>query len=472
VQAWVNAGVKVAMRVCWLSFAALALVCGSSATAHANGRFPASNAITFDPSAPSRVYLRTTFGLLVSTDDRHAWDWVCERSLGFSGPQDPTIGVFKDGSLAISLFEGLSVSHDRACGFSFVQGALDKKIFVDVSVRKTDGMTGVAISSGYANRNDDAGGPLFSSEVWVTRDGGKTWERRGAALDPTLLLETVDVSPVAPERIFISAIRGSAPDAHGVLLRSDDGGVTFTEREIPLVKKTERAPFIAGLDPKDADTLWVRVLGTVDQGARLLFTRDAGKTWKSALTTAGPMKGFALSDDGSTVFAGGPKDGVWSAARKDVESGRPFVRATLLPVSCLAYRKGELWACSTEASGFIAGVSRDSGRTWETRAHLYELRGPLACPAGSGTAELCRADWPAQRAFIGIERPAASASASADASADASVGDASANASATTAAPKRESRCACAQVGAPTCPTSRLGLFMAGLAALLVRRRR
>ncbi len=461
-------------RACGAAAIAALLLVLAAPSARANGRFPASNAITFDPSEPSRVYLRATFGLLVSSDAGRTWDWICERSHGFSGPEDPTIGVFGDGTVAAALFEGLSVSHDRACSFTFQEGALDKKVFVDVSVRKSDGKTGVAITSGYANRNDDAGNALFSSEVFVTKDAGKTWERRGPPLDPSLLLQTVDVSPVIPDRIFISGIRGSMPDVSGVLLRSDDGGVTFTERPILLAKsaagdgapqRTERAPFIAALDPKDADTLWVRVLGTVDQGARLLFTKDAGKTWKTVLTTTGPMKGFALSDDGETIFAGSPKDGVWAAARSDVMDGKhekPFAKASDLPVACLAFQKGELWACSNEAAGFIGGVSTDLGKTWQARAHLGDLRGPLTCPAGTRTAELCRADWPQQRAIIGIERPAATADA--EAPRDAGAG-----------APKTESRCACNQVGAPmesrwTISRWTMSLLFAAAAALMARR--
>ncbi len=440
------------------------------AKARANGRFPASNAITFDPSDPSRVYLRATFGLLVSSDAGRTWDWVCERSLGFSGPEDPTIGVFADGTVAAALFEGLSVSHDRACSFAFQEGALDKKVFVDVSVRKSDGKTGVAITSGYANRNDDAGNALFSSEVFVTKDAGKTWERRGQPLDPSLLLQTVDVSPVVPDRIFISGIRGSMPDVSGVLLRSDDGGLTFTERAIPLARsaagdlgprRTERAPFIAALDPKDADILWVRVLGTVDQGARLLFTKDAGKTWKTAFTTTGPMKGFALSDDGETIFAGSPKDGVWAATKTDVTNAAretPFVKASDLPVACLAFQKGELWACSNEAAGFIGGVSTDRGKTWQARAHLGDLRGPLTCPAGTRTAELCRADWPQQRAVIGIERPTTTADAG--------------EPSPAVSTPKPESRCACDQAGAPAGKRWSAGLLLLAAAAFVARRRR
>ena len=439
---------------------ALALLLCAEGTSHANGRFPASNAITFDPSDPSRIYLRATFGLLVSTDGGRSWDWVCERSLGFSGPEDPTIGIFGDGSVVVSLFEGLAVSHDRACSFSFVPGTTDKKIFVDVSVVRTNVLTAAAITSGYANKNDAAGNALFSSEVFVSRDYGKNWEKSGPSLDPTLLLQTVDVSPLIPNRIFISATRGSAPNANGVLLRSDDGGLTFTERPIPLTPKVERAPFIAALDPNDGDALWVRTMGTVDQGARLLYTRDLGQTWKNTFQTKGPMKGFALSEDGNTIFAGGPKDGVWSAEKKDAIANGPVLKVNDLAVACLAYRKGELWACSDEANGFTAGISTTQGRSWQPRAHLKDLRGPLACAAGTPTFELCRADWPQQRAFLGIEAP----SVMPDASTPTDAGPRPSQASA--------SRCSCNAVGGSSSGAWRSVVLAAALVSMLRARRR
>ena len=82
-----------------LSVSTAALFAASSLVApdaHANGRFPASNAVFFSPKDPDTQFVRVTFGLLGTRDAGKHWGWVCERAIGFSGLEDPTY----DGVLA------------------------------------------------------------------------------------------------------------------------------------------------------------------------------------------------------------------------------------------------------------------------------------------------------------------------------------------------------------------------------------
>src|SRR3954471_9382622 len=102
-------------------------------TAHANGRFPESNAIFFAPNDPDTVLLRTTFGLVTSHDRGKTWDWVCERSIGLAGVEDPMYSVTPDGTMLSSSFQGLAISHDHACNWAYEGGPLKDLVFIDLT---------------------------------------------------------------------------------------------------------------------------------------------------------------------------------------------------------------------------------------------------------------------------------------------------------------------------------------------------
>jgi photosystem II stability/assembly factor-like uncharacterized protein len=428
----------------------------------ANGRLPASSAFAFDPSTQDTIYMRTTFGMLVSHDGGHAWDWICERTLGFSGPEDPSIGVFSNSTVAITLFEGLAVTTDKACTWNLVPGPLAKQVFIDIAVRKMDTTKAVAITSGYANKTDDAGNALFSSIVFVSTDNGATWAQKGMPIDETLELETIDWSDADPNRMYISAQRGQGATPQGVILESDDGGGTWMEHSVPFIGK-ERASFIAALDPKSADKLYVRTGGSLTDPARLLVTTDAAKTWKAVFSTNGPMFGFALSEDGSKIFAGGSSqnDALYGASTTDFV----FTKRNTIQVQCLAYRAGQLWACSNEFSGFTAGVSMDDGATFESRLHLSDVRGPLSCPPGTPTEQYCTADWPMQEQNLGVGQ-------NGDASAEAGAVDGGGDSGDSTQHKGGGGGCSLDWIATPGAATTGVAGALATLLAFRLRRRK
>lgn len=372
--------------------------------AHANGRFPESNGLVFAPSEPDLVMLRATFGLIVSRDRGKTWDWVCERSVGLAGVEDPMYAVTPDGTMISSTFQGLALSRDKACNWSFAGGALTNLVMIDLTSRPSTPGTVVAFASSYDGQ-DDAGLVFFKSTLFETKDEGKTFAALGPSLDPTLLGETVDVTASDPDRVYVSALRNPGTAATAFLLTSRDHAKTFEENPIALVN-SERAAFIAAVDPTNADRVYVRTSNALDAPSRLIVTDDAGKTFRTIYTGTGPLPGFALSKDGKKVWIGGPREGVRVASTTDYA----FVQKSTVEIGCLTLADDGLWACSNEKSGFVVGRSSDEGATFEAKLHFCDIRGPLACAVGStqhtecvlgGTASNRSPPWPPQKAALG-----------------------------------------------------------------------
>ncbi len=385
-----------------VAVAALGVLVTSASGARANGRFPASSAVVFSPSDDAQIMVRTTFGLLVTRDRGASWGWICERAIGFSGPEDPSYVVTKSGAIVAGLFDGLRVSRDGGCSWSAVK--TDATVFVDVTSR-ADGAV-VALASSY-DRHSDAGS-LYKTQLWISTDDARSFAALGPRFDPALLGETVEVAPGDPSRLYVSAVRGEGTGRMGVLLASADGGRTWSERRSMLLG-AELAPFIAAVDAKRPDRVYVRTSAPPDSPTRLLVSDDAAKTFRTLLVAKGPLLGFALSPDGARVSAGGPDDGLYAGSAEGPELAQ--VSGPKLRVQCLGQSGDVLWACASEASGFIAGTSRSGGASFEARLHLRDIAGPIACAEGSAVAKECASDWLKLRGELGAGDPGTDAGA-------------------------------------------------------------
>jgi uncharacterized membrane protein YgcG len=362
-------------------------ILGAGATARANGRYPVAGLVVPDPTDAARVVVRTTYGI-VSTHDRGAtWGWICERAVGYGlGNEDPMVGITKGSAMLVGVFDGLAVSRDRGCQWDFVAGALTERYAADLSVERGDPSHAIVLVSNATM------GDLFSTKVFESIDDARTWTQAGVDLPAQFLGLTLDAAPSDPRRIYVSG-RYGAPGYEGVIERSDDRGKTWTKLPIPG-SNDMNLPYIAGIDPKNAAVVYVRLYG--DGVDTLLVSKDAGASFTKAFTGAS-LLGFALSPDGATVAVGGDKDGLWTADA----SALAFTQVSTLDVRCLAWNDQGLFACADEGrSGFSVGLSTNGGKTFVPFMKRDNICDVLACGDKTSTAKTCPALWQVTRITI------------------------------------------------------------------------
>ena len=438
---------------------ALALICSTRA-AYANGRFPQAQVIESIPGSDgSTLFLRATFGVLVSRDTGKTWHWICERALGYDGQWDPPIAVTRDGRLWIGLERGL-VSTLDGCTLETTNelaGEQVKDLTTDPKGETVWVLTGA---------------PDRRGAVWrrSSLDAGSKWERMGL-LPEGIHPMTIEVAPSKPSRIYVSGQPYGT--VRGGLFRSDDSGKTFTGEKNELA---HTGPFfIAAVDPKDPNRILLRHLHST--GSTVFVSSDGGKTLKEVLAMDSAMFGFAKSPDGLTYWAasGLAKDGIL----RSTDRGEHFELVSNHGVLCLhAAPNGSLFICENPFTLGAPGiaVSPDQGKTVSTLAGFSDVKGPITCDAGAGpdaAAGLCADAWPETLAsFLPSDAGARRAR---DGGTRGTRNNSRRDAGTQPDAPARKSTCGCTVVGASESSPDRAWLT-AGLLPLALwaraRRRR
>ncbi|HEY8945731.1 MAG TPA: hypothetical protein VIM73_15785, partial [Polyangiaceae bacterium] len=305
--------------------AACLLAAGST---RANGRFPLANRLAIHPNDPSHLLVGATFGLLESRDGGSTFSWGCEAVLGLADQEDPMIVITDSGTAVFATFNGIVTSRD-GCDYR-TPPEFAGEIIPDVAL--SPGVPDQVFAFRTASRS---GG--FDSELLRSDDAGESWQVVGPPLPEYLLPLTVDVSKSDPQRIYLTARLDRSRDYVSVLLRSDDGGLTFSETRIPGTQG-QRFAFIGGVHPEDPDRIYLRVDDNV--GTPVLRSVDGGASFETIFTGTGRLLGFALAGNGETLALGGPSDGIWSGPADALEQ-----RSTLGP-TCLRFHGNVLYACA------------------------------------------------------------------------------------------------------------------------------
>jgi hypothetical protein len=364
-------------------------------SAGANGRFPESNQIIFAPHDPTLIVARTTYAILPSRDNGQTWSYLCEDALGLpqGSSQDPELGIMANGALVAALYSpstGLDLSTNLGCDWSCIGGSLSGQGIADVVVRPD--APDVVLALATARQPADAGGGIVT-QVFESNDDGAHWVAIGAPLDPTVIVQTIDVAASDPHRIYVSATRGFSSSRTASLFVSTDDGAHWTERALAQFDPTtEDSIFIGAVDPADPDRVYIRSSSVLTGGqSRLFLTPDQGQSFQvamhfdvppqSVLAITGEILGFALSPDGSKVYVGTKEAGLFVAKKADMK----FVMTSPVHVQCLATRGRELWACSDAVSGFVVGMSTNDGATFTAKlSSITGLAGTIACAPSAG----------------------------------------------------------------------------------------
>lgn len=354
--------------------AGLGFVLFSTATS-ANGAFPAVSQLVSDPADPDHLVLRSTFGLLVTRDRGQTWDWLCEAGLGYKDVQPP-MAVLAGGVILLGVPNGISRGGTSGCDFALATGP-DAAVFDLARVpAEADGAVAVSLSG-------------TTAQLWRTHDAGLSFIALGDPISG-FIPATVDVAPSDANVIYLSGLLGT----QGSLLRSSDGGISYATFAIPNTTTAHR-PYIAAVDPNDADVVYVRLDG---EPSELEVTRDGGKTFTAPLTTEVPALGLALSPDGQTVIASNSFDGTFRADAATLA----FEKVACQGPSCLSFTDSGLFGCGDQrVDGFVVGESADRGRSFQRVVDLTCIRGPAACGSDTSVGQFCPEAWPPIQAQLG-----------------------------------------------------------------------
>jgi MYXO-CTERM domain-containing protein len=362
-------------------------VCVTPQMAQANGRFPSSSYFVAGPGPESSVLaLRTTFGLMSSYDGGRTWGWTCEEALDAVGMFESSMDIGFDGTIVVGSQRGL-VSSRGNCAWGTPRGAPMNEMADIASDATAQYMVTVARTpTGTMDR------------VLVSNDGGASWTF-GANLG-RFFTQTIEIAPSDPRRVYVS---GFITGAIAVFLRSDDGGMTFRETSRGAAFRSGRDmgndAFISAVDPLNPDGVYVR--SSLGLGTILFRSDDGGTSWRELTRTFDPMVGFALSDDGTTIWVGSSNrtEGIRRSDR-----GGAFRRVTAnVTVRCLRQHGGVLYVCADEvADGYLLGTSIDGGERIDPLLSARGVTGvSSACSSGvTMVGSVCSPLWPAVAAPI------------------------------------------------------------------------
>jgi photosystem II stability/assembly factor-like uncharacterized protein len=359
--------------------AVLALAMGALAgggSAHANGRFPATNSALADLHNPQHLLAQATFGLLTTNDGGGSWRWICEQAIGYSGIYDPHVAFTADGALLVTTVDGLGRSSDGGCTFVQATGLPTDQKTGMLATHSTD--AGIVLAAIEADpMNPGAAGQLFRST-----DGGQSFTP--AALPGSAMpLAGIFFETAKPDRALMVA-----PTATNTpILVTDDAGVNF----LRVAVISEGNLRLVALGTAHEDQLYLARDG--DQPALLtldLDTVDFVRPMVDATqltTTPGRINGVVETPGGTLLVA--TSNGVLHSS----DGGMNWQTLAHPHAECLVPAGDGALACGLNFAyqeGY--GLARiDDTATVTPLLQYLDIAGPVECPVGTPTHDSCGA---------------------------------------------------------------------------------
>lgn len=350
----------------------------------ANGAFPDEFSIHFPAGAPHRILVGANFGLLVTEDDGATWryacePWICEGSSAAVGQYNVAFYQLTADDVILAQSRNVVRSQDDACTWPISSGAISGQVVTDLFADPNDATFVLAILV-----------TATGSSVVPSHDGGKTF------VDPPLyqtneLLTGIEISRTLPRVIYATTVPQSGVGA--TLLRSDDSGMTWNPTPLDIPSGTQ--PLIVAIDPADANTLYLRVVGALSDS--IWITTNAGQNFDTSLSINGQFNAFLRATDGS-LYAGE----LAGVLHVRAPGGTGWTSHVAPHFRCLGQRTGEsrIYACGDMGiDGFSVGYSDDGGATFHRMMSFTDLLGLLTC---SPVSNNCQAHWERIQGVLGI----------------------------------------------------------------------
>jgi hypothetical protein len=321
-----------------------------------------------------RVVIRTTRGLLISTDAGERFRYLCPEALSASDTEPVPMTFTSEGRLLVSTFAE-AIRHGSADFCTFDPGA------PPVAGRRGLHLAGPAAGTGtfYLLTGDSPPTESFFSST----DDGAHWSPLGPAED---IYTRIVIAPSDLARLYRSGVVDD-PDAGypPLIAASSDGGVTWAKHAIPLAPE-ELDARVVGVHPTEPDRVFVRTVArSVGLPERLLMSRAAGADLTPVLT-APDLLAFAGAADG-TLWAGSS-----AGLHRSVDAGEtfaPIASASLIRIACLEVHGDRLFACAIQDNALGVSVSSDGGQTFETFLRFSDVTERLDCPPASQGGARC-----------------------------------------------------------------------------------
>ncbi|MBL0220654.1 MAG: exo-alpha-sialidase [Myxococcales bacterium] len=391
-----------------LVFAAC-LALWAPAAAMANGRAPLTNGIFLRPGDDHSLYVRTTFGLLVSHDDGCTFRWICEKAIGYGGEFDPKYAIATDGAIFATTFTGLRVSRDNGCTWTTATSEKPPgdpgriaDIWIDALDISPTGDVWVATAES-AKPND----------VFRSTDNGVTFTSQGLS-SPVVWWKSIKVAKSDPQRVYVTGYQ-VAGTAQAHLERSTNGGGIWTELPLPTNVLFGSTPIVhvTAVDPADPDHLYLTSLGAnPPAGDRVYRSHDGGTTFTEVAATTDPVRDIIVRSNGTALIAT-INGGTFESAAADgafarlgmVKPNAQDARPPLL--GCLAQKPdGTLVGCGANWQPDYMAVGRASNPlAWQKLFRFVELAGPAECAAGTTSQDMCAPLWPSLQQQFGATGP-------------------------------------------------------------------
>ena len=288
----------------------------------------------------------------------------------------------RDRFYGLSPEQGLAFSDDGSCSWQRAGGALASFIASDFFVDPAGGDRVLAIAAPF-DPNAGVGPP----SIYESTDAGTTFAATPLYAAPAgANLVGVEISRANP--LVVYAAMYTTLDRHPRLLRSADGGRSWTERDIEAAIGGNEFRILA-VDRADENLLYLLVKAPGLESVAV--TRDAGETFETPIAISdGRITAFARLESG-TVLVGSEttlaNGAIIAAGYRSSDGARTFEPWRLLPqphLLGLAERGGILYlAGKNDTDGWALATSHDEGVTLTPLSIYQDVVGIKPCVQSS-----------------------------------------------------------------------------------------